>query len=96
MDLDYWGLSYRKALEFLVKYDHTSEIHVKVDTYPGKLNAVLLPITERKRIIFEDDITNADYFIGNFRWMKEEYPYTNKIYNLSVDNATVMVCYKLK
>ena len=96
IDLDYWGLSYRKALEFLVKYDHNSEIHVKADTYPGKLSAVLLPISERKRIIFEDDITNADYFIGNFRWMKEEYPYTNKIYNLSVDNATVMVCYKLK
>ncbi len=96
MDLDYWGLSYRKALEFLVKSDHHPEIHVKVDTYPGKLNAVLLPIVERKRIIFEDDIKNADYFIGNYRWMKNEYPYTNEIYCLSVDRAKVMVCYKLR
>lgn len=96
MDLDYWGLSYRKALEYLIKYDHNAEIHVKVDTYPGKLNAVLLPIVERNRIIFEDDIKNADYFIGNYRWMKNEYPYTYEIYSLNVFGAKVMACYKLR
>lgn len=96
MDLDYWGLSYRKALEYLVKSDHNAVIHVKVDTYPGKLNAVLLPINERKRIVFEDDINKANYFIGNYRWRKNEYPFTNEIYSLSVDGAKVMVCFKLR
>ncbi len=95
MDLDYWGLSYRKALEYVVKTDHRSEIHIKVDTYPGKLNAVLLPIHDYNRIVFEDDIKNADYFIGNYRWVKEEYPFKNEVYSLSVDNAKIMVCFKL-
>jgi len=96
MDLDYWGLSYRKALEYIIKTDKRPLIHIKVDTYPGKLNAVLLPYNDRNRIVFEDEITSADYFIGNYRWMKNEYPYKNEIYSLSVDGAKIMVCFKLK
>ncbi|MCK9423042.1 MAG: hypothetical protein M0Q38_10625 [Bacteroidales bacterium] len=52
-ELDYWGLSYRDALEHLVRADPADTLSVKVLNLPGYLNAFLLKPEERHRVWFD-------------------------------------------
>ena len=47
-DKDYWGLSYRNALEFLVRYDSRSEIDVNWMVDPGEWNLIWLNSEDRR------------------------------------------------
>src|SRR5207237_352133 len=40
--LDYWGLSYRPALEYIVRSDSSPIIRVAVANYPGVANSLML------------------------------------------------------
>jgi hypothetical protein len=55
-ELDYWGLSYRDALEELVRTDHSDTLAVNVLNLPGYLNAFMLKPVDRKRIWFAASI----------------------------------------
>jgi len=51
-ELDYWGVSYRDALEYLVKTDQSGQIRIRTLNLPGYLNAFLLDPETRKRLFF--------------------------------------------
>jgi hypothetical protein len=50
-ELDYWGLSYKQGLEYLLKIDASETIKVAVDFRPGEFNVWILPRDERRRLI---------------------------------------------
>lgn len=50
-ELDYWGLSYKQGLEYLLRFDPSEEIKVAVDNRPGELNVLILPRDQRRRLI---------------------------------------------
>jgi hypothetical protein len=52
-ELDYWGLSYRNALENLVKTDLSDTLAVSVLNLPGYLNAFILKPDDRQRVWFD-------------------------------------------
>jgi hypothetical protein len=52
-ELDYWGLSYRDALENLVRSDPSDTLAVRVLNLPGYLNAFLLKPEDRRRVWFD-------------------------------------------
>ena len=56
-ELDYWGLSYKQGLEYLLRLDRSTQIKVLVDNLPGELNALILPREERQRLKFIDPQT---------------------------------------
>ncbi|MBN3040683.1 MAG: glycosyltransferase family 39 protein [Candidatus Omnitrophica bacterium] len=95
-ELDYWGLSYRRALEYILAHDGREKIQVYAANIAGEDNGFILPDKERMRIIFAPSSFFADYFIGNFRWNKEDYYAKDDFYSIKVGNAKIMVVYKLK
>jgi len=95
-ELDYWGLSYREALEYILREDTEDVIKVYVANQPGKENAKILTKDQRDRLRYVDEPGQAKYFLSNYRWHKEEYPYENEFYSIKVGNAKIMVVYKMK
>lgn len=93
-ELDYWGLSYRKALEYILKTDKDKVIKVCVINPPGFYNSYLLPPEERQRLKYVERFSEAKYVLGNYRGHKEEYPLKNEYYSIKVNGAKIMVVYK--
>jgi len=95
-DMDYWGLSYRRALEYILANDKRDKIKLAVLNSPGRSNAYILKASERARLDYVDDLKQADYFLSNYRKFKGEYPFGKEYYALKVGDANIMVVYKLK
>lgn len=91
-ELDYWGNSVIKGLEYLLAHDTAAVIKI-MDYPPVEYNTLLLPEPQRKRIttIREQD---ADYIITNFRSHPEGYNYPY-VYNIKVLNNSILRIYKL-
>lgn len=94
-ELDYWGLSFRKALEYILDNDRNESIKVFVSNISGWANSHIIKESDRKRLIYVDNIDDADYFLSNYRWHKEGYPLGKEYYAIKVGNANIMVVYKL-
>lgn len=69
-DCDYWGLSYRAGLEYILKQDTSSQIHIRVESDPGLYNLALIKPEDRARIIFHGDLHESDYWLAEFRGKK--------------------------
>lgn len=95
-DLDYWGLSYRKALEYILRNDTDESIKICAANLPGMLSANILTDEDRKRLIYVQSPKEAKYFLSNYRWHPDEYPYGKEYFSIKVDGAAIVVVYKLK
>ncbi|KJJ84296.1 conserved hypothetical protein, membrane [Candidatus Omnitrophus magneticus] len=94
-ELDYWGTSYRKGLEYILEHDKRAIIKVLGANTPVLLNAFILPEEDKKRIKFVETIDDAEYFISNYRWHHEDYPIKNKeVYSVERGGAKVMTVFK--
>jgi len=94
-ELDYWGLSYRQALEYILKNDNGRIIKVCAANYPGKFNANIFKPEEKSRLKFVDKPEEAKYFLSNYRWHREDYPYKNKVYSIRVRGTEILTVYKM-
>ncbi len=94
-ELDYWGLSYRQALEHILKADKRPVIRIYAANYAGWLNSLILGQTSEKRLLYVERPEDADYLVSNHRWHREEYPYKG-FYSISVDGMKIMSVYSLK
>jgi hypothetical protein len=94
-DLDYWGLSYRQAFEYILKYDTRKKIKINVANFSVIYIAQIFPAKDRERLIPVYRIDEADYFASNYRVHKEEYRYQNEFYSIKIGGAKIMVVYKL-
>jgi len=97
--LDYWGLSYRKALEYILKNDKSRRIPIAVADLSGKFNILILPSEDRRRVVFVP-VDKAKYFLTND--MQSPYPsdsyrenYGHEYYSIRVDGMKIMVVYKM-
>jgi hypothetical protein len=95
-ELDYWGLSYRQALEYILTNDHADTIAVLVSNSPGRANAMILPSSQRDRLMYVSDESDATYFMSNYRTHPREYDYTDEFFFIKVGGARIMVVYTLK
>jgi hypothetical protein len=95
-ELDYWGLSYRKALEYIVRSDSSPIIRIHAANYPGMVNTLLLSPRDRIRIRFVPTDEQADYFVTNYRFHPESYPYPWEVFSVRVGNASVASVFRLR
>jgi hypothetical protein len=95
-EMDYWGLSYRKALEYILAHDSSDTIALGVANYPGWLNGRILRPEERQRFRFVDHIRNATYFVSNYRGHPKEYPCRNEVFSVNIDGAKIVMVCKLR
>ena len=92
---DYWGLSYRDALEFLVKYDSRPQIKVNWRVDPGEWNLIWLNEYDRNRIKLDRHRGVYEYYITNYRGIHPEDISNDKIYDLKVQGTSIMAIYKM-
>lgn len=95
-DMDYWGLSYRRALEGILFNDASRLVSVYVLNSPGILNAKILPINQRRRVKFVNNIVEADYFINDYRYHKVEFTPGRLFFTIKKNGNTVIDIFKLK
>jgi len=90
LEVDYWGLSYRKGLEYIVSVDHRPQIKIMAPAWqPIELSVNMLPLEDRKRIMvvqFESGEA-ADYLITNYRWHPEPYTQGPEIKSFKTDGV---------
>jgi len=83
-DLDYWGLSYRKALEYILANDKNETIRIFDAMLFGPMinNIKLLPAAERKRICQVWTPGEAEYLITVYRqvWERDDSEYLRTNY----------------
>jgi hypothetical protein len=96
-ELDYWGTSYKQALEYIVAHDRSPVLKIKVANHPGEYNSFILKPEDRKRIRYVEADDQADYFITNYRWHPWDYPYPKKkkIFFITIQNSEICSAWKL-
>lgn len=94
-DRDYWGLSYREGLEYILKTDSRSEIPVCANFFSGHNSVDILPPHQRKRLKFVAE-AEADYFLTEYRWHPQPYAYQNEVYKIEPNGLKIMSVFKLK
>ena len=90
-DLDYWGLSYREALEEILRADRNPSVSVSVYTRPGRSNAGILDEDQRRRIQFLDDPYQATYFATHERWDRLSYRPSEEFFAVRIDGVRIML-----
>lgn len=94
-EMDYWGLSYKTGLEFLLKNDASETIPVYVTEDSGRINDLILPSSERRRLLFVDHPAEAKYFFGGYRAETHPYPYVHRVGGVNVDGVDVLTIFKI-
>lgn len=96
-DMDYWGISYKQSLEYILENDTAKLINISVANYSGIVNGSILKPKQRIRISFVEE-KDADYFITNYRWHPNnyDYPKENIFHSFIVSNNAINTIYKLK
>lgn len=96
-EMDYWGLSYREALEYIVENDNRSNIKLCISNYGGIVNFNILKEEDRKRLTVVGNSWEADYFLSNYRSHPWDYTYDyfDEIYSRKIGNAKIVVIYKI-
>lgn len=97
-EMDYWGVSYNKALEYVLNIDHSDTIRISADTPTIIPNANMLFENQKKRIIIVDSIYKSDYFIATYRWHPQDYDSKNleEIKSFVVLNNKINTIFKVK
>lgn len=95
-DLDYWGLSFRQGLEYIVKNDKRPVIGLTANVIAPLINNVVLLERQDIRRLRPADIHQADYFLTNYRWHPHPYKSADEVYSISVDNQKIMSVFKLR
>ena len=97
-ETDYWGLSYRRGLEYILSHDSRKKIYILAENDPARTNSLLLPDNERKRLYFYDGIQNigkVDYYMTDYFNSRNVLPY-KQFYSVTIDGAKIMTVYKLR
>ncbi len=70
-ELDYWGLSYKQGLEYILNKEQHQAIKISVSNLPGRLNHLILSKKDRERIIFcNANDSTFSYYLTNYRGEK--------------------------
>jgi hypothetical protein len=56
----------------------------------------MLPAAQRDRVRIVQNPEEADYFITNYRWHPEPYPYNFEVFQLRADGRRVHSVFKLR
>lgn len=90
---DYWGLSYRQGVAWLVRHRSAPQLTLSASSLgPLYDNAQLLPAAERARLRYVRQPADAQYFITNYRHHPQPYPDSvgREIYAIRADGLKIL------
>lgn len=95
-EVDYWGLSYKEGLDYILKNDSSPTILIcAAEHQPGFINTKLFPESEQARLSFTDEIELSDYFLTSYRF--HHLPYNFKAdYDVIRDNGIIFSVFDLR
>jgi hypothetical protein len=94
-EMDYWGCSYKQALEYLIAHDPEHDIKIQWGSPPLLINCDILQKQDRSRIKFLQP-WESNYFITTFRTNPEDLPYPETVYEIKRLNSTILRIYKIR
>ncbi len=94
-ELDYFGLSYRELLEKILAQDNRPQITICAANLSGWVAWQILSQENRNRIVYSNEVNKSDYFIGNYRWYPQGYPFKGEVYGVEREGAKLSVAYKI-
>jgi hypothetical protein len=103
-DRDYWGASYKQAIDSLLLRDTSSQITFYAHNYPGIANWQFLPPEKQKRLEPIWDIGyGAEYYLTNFYGSEArhklkvgEFPYVNEVFKIRAGGIDLIGVYRVK
>lgn len=94
-EMDYWGLSYKQGIDYIIAHDSRDIIKLHAEN-PGQLYVeYMLPHYLASRIIFVD-LDEADYFLTNYRWHPDDFPFQDVYFSINVNGSDIMTVYRLR
>lgn len=91
-EMDYWGISYKEVIEYIVENDNREKITVYISSLEGMrgwIPALILDKEERERLSFTGNAAEADYIVSNYRWHLEDFTEGEEIYSVNVSGAKI-------
>ena len=71
-DFDYWGLAYRRALEYIVRNDHSEVLYVRADGFTSLSAAFnMIDARDKNRLRYTYDQDLSRYVVTNYRLVKD-------------------------
>ena len=93
-ELDYYGVSSKDALEYILNNDTSAVISIYPEHHPQEINVDYLSKKQRDRIKIVP-FKEATYFIGQYRYLQKKYYFEKEFFSVMVENASIMSVYKL-
>jgi hypothetical protein len=94
--LDYWGLSYKDGLEYILKTDDRERIKVTEIGCGNETREYLLTESDNTKLVFVQNIDDAEYLLINYKSDDANLDLKNKVYSLIVNEGEILSVYKLK
>ena len=92
-EMDYWGLYTRKLLESVLEKDGRSRVIVYAHNEPGLYNSFVLRPGARERLHYAGKPGDADLYITNFRWERQDLPASAEFTSVAVDGVKLSASY---
>lgn len=103
-DIDYWGLSYRQGLEWILAHDKRPKIKIIANLPPGTHNLMMLRPEEKARLecqyikpavrdTLQTSALQCDYFLTEFRYHDTAAPYQKQLHEITVDRHRILAIY---
>jgi hypothetical protein len=96
-ELDYWGQSYLQGLKYIVAHDDRPAVKINAPSEMmgiADFNRHMLKKEDIDRCVFVDKVEDADYFITNYRWHPQSYPYNHEVFRAEVSGVRVLSVFK--
>nr|WP_262904730.1 glycosyltransferase family 39 protein [Hymenobacter lucidus] len=95
---DYWGLSGRRGLEWILAHDSSAHVSVGTDARAALVlhnNHLLLPPAQRARLVLTS-ASRARYFLTTYRWHPGSYPaaYGPEVYSIRVNEMKILSVFR--
>lgn len=94
-DQDYWGLSYKQGINYLLSKIPSGNIRLAVNDDPGE-NFIRMGLTQQQSSrINIVPIEQSKYFITTFRGHPEDYEFGNECYSINIRGTKILAIYEM-
>ncbi len=94
-EMDYWGLSYKEGIEYVLNNNNSKKIRICFANAAGENNLLCFSKEQQNRVIIVEKLKEADYFITNYRYHPKDYDYANEIFKVEREGNRILSVFKM-
>ncbi|VVB76515.1 Uncharacterised protein [Candidatus Tiddalikarchaeum anstoanum] len=98
-EMDYWGVSYKQAIEYVLENDNRQNISIAYLGMDPSMNLLLFNDSEKSRFTFNAVDRNisfynsSDYFMTNYKWWRYDFG-CNKVFSVDIEGTEILLVCK--